>query len=247
MIIKKRVFNRPIGYFWQEKELNKRSVAIVAQFKFIPTVNGSVTLTLHKMIQCTVSWRVGVLVLLTIALAIGAFAEEACEGVPDGYFVQNKNDCQAYFYCRNETAQPNKCPDDFYFNELEQVCDYRDKVNCHLCQQQTGLQVLPHPKNCEDFIVCSEGYSTVGHCSEGYLFDSKRSACHPAARVKCNIVQCPQQSSNSNEIVYRPGARCDEYFICQSGTAIQTFCAPGLYWDSIKERCDLSQNVSCTL
>ncbi|ETN63919.1 hypothetical protein AND_004354 [Anopheles darlingi] len=170
------------------------------------------------MNQLTVSKRVGLPVVLSIALAIGALAEEACRGVPDGYFVQNKNDCQAYFYCRDGKAQPNKCPNDLYFNELKQVCDYRD-----------------------------QGYSTVGHCSEGYLFDSTRMACHPAARVKCNTVQCPQQT-NPSEIVYRPSVvRCDEYFICQSGMAIQKLCAPGLYWDPIQERCDLSQNVSCTL
>ncbi|XP_050091389.1 peritrophin-1-like [Anopheles aquasalis] len=200
------------------------------------------------MVQLTVSKRVALPVLLTIAgLAFGALAQEACDGVPDGYFVQNKNDCKAYYYCRNGTAQLNKCPGDFYFNELKQVCDYRDKVSCHVCQQQTGLQVLPHPEKCEEFIVCSEGYSTVGHCSEGYLFDSQRSACHPAARVKCNTVRCPQQD-NPNEIVYLPSVqRCDEYFICQSGMPVQTFCAPGLYWDRINQRCDLSQNVSCTL
>ncbi|XP_049546624.1 peritrophin-1-like [Anopheles darlingi] len=199
------------------------------------------------MNQLTVSKRVGLPVVLSIALAIGALAEEACRGVPDGYFVQNKNDCQAYFYCRDGKAQPNKCPNDLYFNELKQVCDYRDQVSCHLCRQQIGVQVLPHPDSCEQFIVCSEGYSTVGHCSEGYLFDSTRMACHPAARVKCNTVQCPQQT-NPSEIVYRPSVvRCDEYFICQSGMAIQKLCAPGLYWDPIQERCDLSQNVSCTL
>uniref|UniRef100_A0A182J6X9 Chitin-binding type-2 domain-containing protein n=1 Tax=Anopheles atroparvus TaxID=41427 RepID=A0A182J6X9_ANOAO len=194
-----------------------------------------------------ISCLIGLSVLLCGAFEGAASVEQACQGVPNGYFARDKSSCGGYYYCNNGGAIFNFCPDDFYFNELTQRCDYPEKVSCHVCQQQTGVQVLAHPQNCNQFIMCSEGYSSVGQCAEGYLFDGRQGVCHPSARVDCTASRCPEQD-NPNQIVYLPSMdRCDEYFICQSGMAVQKFCAPGLRWDVINERCDLTQNVSCTL
>ncbi|XP_053663922.1 peritrophin-44-like [Anopheles marshallii] len=170
-----------------------------------------------------------------------------CVGEPDGYFVRDLNDCQAYHYCFNGTTASNKCPGDFYYNELEQLCDYQDKVMCHICSEKLGVQILPHPQDCTQFITCSEGVSFVSRCAEGYAFDRQKKVCNPVERVKCEQELCPEED-DPNEIVFLPGVeRCDEYFICRAGTAIQALCAPGLYWDAGKKRCDLMANVSCTL
>uniref|UniRef100_A0A182NNF1 Chitin-binding type-2 domain-containing protein n=1 Tax=Anopheles dirus TaxID=7168 RepID=A0A182NNF1_9DIPT len=189
---------------------------------------------------------------LTALLACGAFGvassnDEPCRGVSNGYFVRDKTDCRGYYYCLDDVANHAMCPQDFHFNELAQMCDYPDQVSCHICQQQTGVQVSAHPQNCNQFILCSGGYSSVGQCSEGYLFDGQQRVCHPSVRVNCSATRCPEQD-NPSQIVYMPGmASCDEYFICQSGRPVQHFCAPGLYWDAIHQRCDFSQNVQCTL
>ncbi|XP_052861342.1 peritrophin-44-like [Anopheles cruzii] len=189
----------------------------------------------------------GLLALVAIAFIGSSVANDACKGVPTGYFVRDKTNCKGYYYCQNGTPTHNLCPGGYYFNELAQMCDFADKVSCHICQQQTGMQVAIHPQNCSQFIMCSEGYSTVGQCAEGFQFDSQQRACNPAKRVTCKTVRCPTQS-NPGKIVYLPGVEsCEEYFICQSGTAIRKYCAPGLYWDAAKERCDLAQKVSCKL
>uniref|UniRef100_A0A182NNF2 Chitin-binding type-2 domain-containing protein n=1 Tax=Anopheles dirus TaxID=7168 RepID=A0A182NNF2_9DIPT len=170
-----------------------------------------------------------------------------CAGAPDGYFVRDVTDCQSYYYCQNGVGTYNRCPGEFYFNELSQLCDYSDKVMCHICQQQTGVQILPHPQQCDQFITCSGGASYVGQCTEGYAFDRRLKVCNPLARVNCEQQRCPAQD-NPNVVVYLPGVeRCDEYFICRSGSAIQKFCAPGLYWDEVKEYCDVQENVQCLL
>ncbi|XP_053674000.1 peritrophin-44-like [Anopheles nili] len=185
--------------------------------------------------------------LFSAAFGVVTSNDDPCRGVQNGYFVRDKNDCKGYYYCTNEGAIRNVCPDEFYFNELAQTCDYPEKVNCHICQQQAGVQVSAHPQHCNQFIMCSEGYSSVGQCAEGYLFDALQHVCNPSRRVNCTANRCPEQD-NPNQIVYLPGVdSCEEYFICQSGMAVQKFCAPGLYWDSINERCDFSQNISCTL
>uniref|UniRef100_A0A182QM47 Chitin-binding type-2 domain-containing protein n=1 Tax=Anopheles farauti TaxID=69004 RepID=A0A182QM47_9DIPT len=170
-----------------------------------------------------------------------------CSGVADGYFVRDLSNCQGYYFCEKEVATFNRCPGDFYFNELSQLCDYSDKVMCHICQQQTGVQILPHPQQCNQFITCSEGASYVGQCTEGYAFDRRLKVCNPVARVNCEQPRCPEQD-DPNDIVYLPGVeRCDEYFICRSGSPIQKFCAPGLYWDDANDRCDVQGNVKCLL
>ncbi|XP_049296164.1 peritrophin-1-like [Anopheles funestus] len=170
-----------------------------------------------------------------------------CVGVPDGYFVRDLYDCQAYHYCFNGTATPNKCPNDFYYNELKQLCDHQDKVLCHNCTEKTGVQILPHPQNCNQFIICSNGTSFISQCEEGYGFDRRTQVCNPLKRVNCEQQQCPDKD-DPNEVVFLPGVeRCDEYFICRGGSPVQAFCAPGLYWDANNKRCDLKDSVKCPL
>ncbi|KFB46955.1 hypothetical protein ZHAS_00014969 [Anopheles sinensis] len=188
-------------------------------------------------------------------LALGASGDAigqpgVCAGAPEGYFVRDVRDCQGYYYCRNGMGSYNTCPGEFYYNELEQLCDHPNKVTCHICQQQTGVQLLPHPQNCNQFITCSEGVSYVGQCADGYAFDRRMNVCNPVARVNCGeIVQkvCPTED-NPTVVVFLPSVdRCDEYFICRAGTAVPHFCAPGLHWDSTNERCDVAERVSCAL
>ncbi|XP_053673999.1 peritrophin-1-like [Anopheles nili] len=173
--------------------------------------------------------------------------QTVCNGVPDGYFVRDTTDCQGYYYCRNGIGTYNRCPGDYYYNELSQMCDFPDRVMCHICLQQTGVQILPHPQNCNQFITCAEGKSYLGECIEGHAFDRWMMVCNPVARVNCGNNRCPVED-DPTVVVYLPGLnRCDEYFICRAGSPIQRFCAPGLYWDAMNERCDLSEHVNCAL
>uniref|UniRef100_A0A182Q037 Uncharacterized protein n=1 Tax=Anopheles farauti TaxID=69004 RepID=A0A182Q037_9DIPT len=109
------------------------------------------------------------------------------------------------------TMRPNapKCArESFYFNELSQLCDYRERVSCHICQQQTGVQVSAHPQNCNQFILCSEGYSSVGQCSCS-IGNGER-----ANRVRGSIAERTAVPSRITQIVYLPGVEsCDEYFL----------------------------------
>uniref|UniRef100_A0A182PNZ3 Chitin-binding type-2 domain-containing protein n=1 Tax=Anopheles epiroticus TaxID=199890 RepID=A0A182PNZ3_9DIPT len=188
-----------------------------------------------------------------LAFVSGAFGQDTwqdqpCKGMADGYFVRDKLDCAGYFFCSNGQAQSAaRCPEDYLFSELHQSCDFPTNVDCHVCTDQAGIYLEPHPTNCSQFFMCNNGYSSLGHCSAGYSFDATQNICNPSDRVNCNANRCPAVDS-PNKIVYLPSTEnCAEYFVCQSGTPIQTFCAAQLYWDPINERCDLMSNVDCDI
>uniref|UniRef100_A0A182ML14 Chitin-binding type-2 domain-containing protein n=1 Tax=Anopheles culicifacies TaxID=139723 RepID=A0A182ML14_9DIPT len=168
-----------------------------------------------------------------------------CLGIPDGMFVNDFTSCESYFLCLGGVSTQAQCPPGFYFNEAQQLCDFPQNVFCHVCNQQTGVQLFPHPTNCDQFITCSNGISFVGNCKPGETYDVALQACKSEMRVDCERLRCPEVD-NPNVVVFIPGFQsCDEYFLCQAGTPIQRFCAPGLHWNREVERCDFPELAQC--
>ncbi|XP_052873517.1 peritrophin-44-like [Anopheles cruzii] len=182
--------------------------------------------------------------------ALGSMASaqrNPCQGVADGMFVSDLQTCDGYFNCQQGVGSFARCPPGFYFNEANQLCDFPENVFCHVCTEQVGVQLLLHPTQCNQFITCSSGVSFLGTCEAGQAFDVSRQACIGALRVNCNQIVCPPVD-NPNVVVFIPGNQsCEEYFICQSGTPIQRFCAPGLHWNRVAERCDFPELAQCPL
>uniref|UniRef100_A0A182JCD8 Chitin-binding type-2 domain-containing protein n=1 Tax=Anopheles atroparvus TaxID=41427 RepID=A0A182JCD8_ANOAO len=170
-----------------------------------------------------------------------------CQGIPDGAFVNDFASCEGYFLCLLGQPTSAQCPPGFYFNEAQQLCDFPQNVFCHVCNQQAGVQLFPHPTVCEQFITCSNGISFIGTCNQGETYDVELQACKHEARVECQRVRCPT-IDNPNVVVFIPGTQsCEEYFLCQAGTPVQRFCAPGLHWNRVAERCDFPESANCPL
>uniref|UniRef100_A0A182W3W3 Chitin-binding type-2 domain-containing protein n=1 Tax=Anopheles minimus TaxID=112268 RepID=A0A182W3W3_9DIPT len=182
--------------------------------------------------------------MFTFVMAANA-QRNPCLGVPDGMFVNDFTSCESYFLCLGGVSTQAQCPPGFYFNEAQQLCDFPQNVFCHVCNQQIGVQLSPHPTNCDQFITCSNGISFVGNCKSGETFDVALQACKSEIRVDCERLRCPE-IDNPNVVVFIPGFQsCDEYFLCQAGTPIQRFCAPGLHWNRVVERCDFPELAQC--
>jgi hypothetical protein len=46
------------------------------------------------------------------------------------YLVDNTRGCEAFLYCLGGEAIKEECPDNLYFDEVNQICNYPEKVNC---------------------------------------------------------------------------------------------------------------------
>uniref|UniRef100_A0A182PYS3 Chitin-binding type-2 domain-containing protein n=1 Tax=Anopheles epiroticus TaxID=199890 RepID=A0A182PYS3_9DIPT len=183
--------------------------------------------------------------ILFAAVIVSGAERNPCLGIPDGMFVNDFTTCEGYFLCLGEVPTHAQCPPGFYFNEGQQLCDFPQNVFCHVCNQQNGVQLFPHPTNCDQFITCSNGISFVGNCKAGETYDVVLQACKSEIRVDCERLRCPEVD-NPNVVVFIPGIQsCDEYFLCQAGTPIQRFCAPGLHWNRVAERCDFPELAQC--
>ncbi|XP_058122265.1 peritrophin-1-like [Anopheles ziemanni] len=184
-------------------------------------------------------------IILAVFVGHGTAQRNPCQGMAEGVFVNDFSSCEGYYLCQSEQPTPAQCPPGFYFNEAQQLCDFPQNVFCHVCNQQTGVQLFPHPTFCEQFITCSNGISFIGACNQGELFDAELQACKNEARVDCSRMRCPA-IDNPNVVVFIPGIQsCDEYFLCQGGTPIQRFCSPGLHWNRLTERCDFPESANC--
>lgn len=55
-----------------------------------------------------------------------------CADYPDGYFINDFSDCQAYFFCPNATSPPypGKCSVPYNFDQTHQMCSHPDEYSC---------------------------------------------------------------------------------------------------------------------
>lgn len=55
-----------------------------------------------------------------------------CANYPDGYFINDFSNCQAYFFCPNATSPPypGKCLEPYNFDQTQQLCNHPDDYSC---------------------------------------------------------------------------------------------------------------------
>lgn len=84
--------------------------------------------------------------------------EAACaENTGGTGFAMNTRGCSWYWVCNNEVpVGENRCPVDYHFNPSDQVCDYKDNVNCTIdqerrydCPLDRVVELIPHPLSCK--------------------------------------------------------------------------------------------------
>ncbi|KAG4077472.1 hypothetical protein HA402_002899 [Bradysia odoriphaga] len=55
-----------------------------------------------------------------------------CADYPDGYFINDFSDCQAYYFCPHPTSPPypGKCSAPYNFDQTHQMCNHPDNYTC---------------------------------------------------------------------------------------------------------------------
>ncbi|XP_053674985.1 peritrophin-1 [Anopheles nili] len=124
-------------------------------------------------------------------------------------------------------------------------------VGCTLAQTTTDPCVeqgltsgfLPHPTDCTKYISCYGGKGYEQTCPDGKHYDAALQVCDLAENVGCVVNNCP-----ADGIVFLPiEGVCDRYIICIGGTAFESTCDEGLYFDERIGECNLKEDSGCVV
>lgn len=76
-------------------------------------------------------------------------------------FAVNTRGCSWFWVCDedNVVIRQDRCPDGLHFNVVDQNCDYKDRANCQLVDQDVpktcplgaGIHIIPHPLTCSKY------------------------------------------------------------------------------------------------
>ncbi|XP_055535898.1 peritrophin-44-like [Wyeomyia smithii] len=217
-------------------------------------------------------------ILLLIAVLFVTCSDQQrnrCLGVPDGTFINDFSDCDAYFVCARNSMVRGRCAAGFYFNEEEQKCDHPWNVTCLLCRDDgngddgngdegsgendeaanggvfdTGLPVnFPIERECRKYTACVDDVGFLLECSEDLMFnrDPNVRACDLPENVDCTESVCPNNVNPSVPTFVPDLTDCSKYHICFNWDAVGEVrsCAGDLLFNPVTRECDFPENVDC--
>lgn len=129
-----------------------------------------------------------VLVVTTTADTMDRF----CKNVPNGRFVSNPRSCQHWIFCQNGRATEGNCPGIFHFDVAMQMCRYPDTFQCDFDSVDVqcsinGLDLHPHPQNCDQYVACINGFPRVINCAPGLWWNQAGETCDLPANTICVV------------------------------------------------------------
>ncbi|XP_055535899.1 probable chitinase 10 [Wyeomyia smithii] len=188
-----------------------------------------------------------------------------CLGVPDGTFINDFSDCDAYFVCARNSMVRGRCAAGFYFNEKDQKCDHVWNVTCLLCrmpdddgddegsgevEDESGIPMnFPIERECRKYTACADDEGFLMECSEDLMFNSDPAvrACDLPENVDCTERFCPNNINPSVPTFVPDLTDCSRFHICFNWTdvAVGESCAGDLLFNPIIGGCDFPENVDC--
>uniref|UniRef100_A0A182NDG6 Chitin-binding type-2 domain-containing protein n=1 Tax=Anopheles dirus TaxID=7168 RepID=A0A182NDG6_9DIPT len=190
------------------------------------------------------SWLLTVLgVVLTVPSVVLA---NRCAGQPDGLFIADFTDCQAFFTCFRGEPFPGRCTFDYLFNEAAQICDFKWNVKCLICPQDSDVPTLePIEGECSYYALCFQGVGSLRQCADGLLFDTVAGQCDLPEIANCDAGVCPTNVDPNVPVSVPHPDDCSKYYVCLRNEGTEMQCAPTLLFNPETNLCDLEENVEC--
>lgn len=121
---------------------------------------------------------------------------DICDG-SENMFINNPDpysSCGSFILCTENGPQaPDVCPEGFYFNFKDQICDHPANVNCTepiQCDDDTDVGFYMLPYSCTTYIWCFQGTRRTLNCAPGLHFDVELGMCNFADVVNCHRDLC---------------------------------------------------------
>ncbi|XP_037943714.1 myb-like protein D [Teleopsis dalmanni] len=112
-------------------------------------------------------------------------------GLSNMFNIANPDSCATYYTCYNGIAIPMMCQRHMYFNPDTGKCERSENVNCPLIRpvrlqcRQGVYDFIPHPRNCEYYYFCSNGFLMIFQCPFHFTWHYERRTCVHHTRAKC--------------------------------------------------------------
>jgi hypothetical protein len=100
-------------------------------------------------------------------------------------FLPSEESCEQYIICIMGVPNLLRCRPGFHWNRAINFCDLPENANCPIRQDPRPLpdcplgivRLYPHPNNCEQFILCSNGNRMIQNCGHLQHFDITTERC----------------------------------------------------------------------
>ncbi|KAH8380151.1 hypothetical protein KR009_009220, partial [Drosophila setifemur] len=115
-------------------------------------------------------------------------------------------------------------------------------VDAEDCTCEGGIEqgtILPHPTECDKYLICENGQLIEGSCGVGNIFKNCSGVCAPDTGATCWV--CANKP-NGYQMV-NP-SDCTSYFTCWGGLATQHSCGSGEWYNNDGE-CAIDVNARC--
>ncbi|XP_030372034.1 uncharacterized protein LOC115622272, partial [Scaptodrosophila lebanonensis] len=185
----------------------------------------------------------------------GANDEDACS---DNDQTKCGADCWHYKKCENNKWVDEACGSGQYFDETLGVCVIDDDQKCpensarsHSerskrsaaddCGCEGGIadnSIVPHPTDCDKYLVCQNKQLIPGNCGPGNLFDRGAGVCVPDSLSTCWIC-----NTKPNGYMLPNPNQCNGYYSCSNGLSTAKTCAQGEYFNG--QACVIDVNGLC--
>lgn len=179
--------------------------------------------------------------------------------------LADSEDCSVYYTCQLGKPVLHKCPVGLHFNPSLWMCDSPRNAGCSLgrstsvgltkpacpavgiCPEGGATKNLPHAENCSLYCVCNHGVLVTNSCPSGLWFSRQLDDCVIPLDSDCQAL-CPALENcpdSSGESLLPHRFDCSLYCKCLNGTPFAAACAPGLWFNSRKGKCDAPELSGC--
>lgn len=133
------------------------------------------------------------------------------------------------------TQEPSSTTSQKPINEFDKYC------------KPNTLHSIPHPFNCNLFILCFNGVAVERHCAEELHYSPKHETCLLPREAQCisDGTICPETNDVNDIVVVENVYSCNSFYICFNGSPVPIQCAAGQHWSQEKGTCVLEQNSNC--
>ncbi|XP_053679175.1 multiple epidermal growth factor-like domains protein 6 [Anopheles nili] len=177
-------------------------------------------------------------------------SEGMCVGQPDGAILEHPNECDLYVVCSGGNAIAARCPAGQILDVQAMFCVPGDTNTCQfapvetMCQSASDGAVFPYPNDCNRFVRCEGGQSTVSNCLAGHILDVATATCRPGNTDTCAFIGEVCQGRPDGWVIEHPN-ECGVFIWCQGGVVSVQPCPPGEILRPDAQFCVPGDSVTC--
>lgn len=171
--------------------------------------------------------------ILLATIVLGQSDPPDCAEFPDEFFVNNPDNCRAYWFCQDALTPPREsmCPEGFHFDQGEQICN------------------LPENYPCEDPITTEDPTITedpVTETTEAIDTDEPETVGPPETTPSPSPPPLNRCEGRPNGHFLNDPTGCRSYFVCVNEVAFTGQCDMGFNFNETMQLCDHPSRTPCT-